>query len=149
MGSLSIWHWLVVFLFVVVFFVPLVFYVRSYQKAAAILNLAGGNAPIGSVWLLFVPFVGIAWYFVLLFKLREAISLSKTSPKRSLWWTYGLIAGSLYVLSFIGFRALPLAGLAMSVAWITFGIMHWIELNALTRELRGACSLGAQLPGMA
>jgi hypothetical protein len=138
MGALSIWHWLVVFLFVVIFLVPLVFYVRSYQKTATVLNLKGGNAPIGSVWLLFVPFVSIAWYFVLLFKLREAISLSKILPKRSLWWTYGLIAGSLYVLSFVGFRVLPFAGLALSVAWITFGIMHWIELNALRRELEAS-----------
>jgi hypothetical protein len=143
-GSLSIWHWLIVFLFILIPFIPLGFYVRSYQRAAAVLNSSGGNAPMASVWLLFVPIVGIAWYFVLLFKLREAIALSKISPKRSLWWTYGLIAGSLYVVSFIGFGVSSLVGLVLSVAWLTFGIMHWIELNALRRELRGSEALAAQ-----
>ena len=78
MGSFSIWHWIIVLLVVGLIFAPLFFYVQTYQGVARILNVKGASAPTTSAWLLFVPLFSIAWFFVLLIKMKEA--LDRTPP---------------------------------------------------------------------
>jgi hypothetical protein len=122
MGSLSIWHWIVVLTIIFIFVLPLIFYIRSYLKTARVVNRAGGSAPTGSAWLLLIPLFGIAWFFVLLIKLKEAIRLAGIKTTKSLWWTSGLIAGGLYVFGFVATSINSFFSILVGVGWLVFAI---------------------------
>lgn len=135
MGSTSIWHWLIVLIIIFVCIIPNIFYIKTYQRVSRIINSRGGNGPVGSAWLILVPVISIPWFFVLLIKMKESISISNIELKQNSWWTFGLISGILYILTFaIGFISDYIV-IILSISWTLFAILHWIELSKLGRTI--------------
>lgn len=135
MGSFSVWHWIIVFLIIGLFALPMFFYIRTYQGVTRALNSKGANAPTTSVWLLFVPLFSIAWFFVLLIKLKDAIAETKIEGTSKTWWTYGIISGVLFIASFLGGMIGDLLSGVIFIAWFVFAILHWVELASLRKRL--------------
>jgi hypothetical protein len=77
MGNFSIWHWLVVLLVLLILLAPAVSYITSFRRTAMAVNARGGDAPVNSAWLLLVPLLNVAWFFVLLMQLRNAVQFTK------------------------------------------------------------------------
>jgi hypothetical protein len=136
MESFSIWHWLIVILMLAIFVAPVFFYIRTYQNVSKILNSIGADAPTSSAWLLFIPIFSIIWFFVLLLKLRNAISATRLDGLPNTWWTYGIIAGVLNIsLIFTGGLISEKAGAVNVIIWIAFAVLHWVELASLRAKI--------------
>lgn len=128
MGSLSVWHWIVV-VFLLAAIAPLVFYILSFRTTAAAVNAAGGNAPVNAAWLLLIPLFGVVWYFVLLIQLRAAMRSTNFGEPDNQWWIFGMAAGCLTLFSIV----LPsvtvgLVQIVILVAQITLAVLHWFKL---------------------
>lgn len=52
---MSVWHWLIVLLAIALYCLPIYFYIKTYQSVALQVNSVGGDAPITSAWLLYIP----------------------------------------------------------------------------------------------
>ena len=125
MGSFSIWHWLVVLLILA----PIIFYILSFRKTAAIVNAAGGSAPVNSAWLLLVPVFGMIWFFVLLIKLRSAMRNTVAGKPNNQWWAFGMLAAILSVTGVTLSSFFPdLLNVFLLLAQIILAVLHWIKL---------------------
>lgn len=125
MESFSIWHWLVVLLILV----PIIFYILSFRKTAAIVNAAGGSVPANSAWLLLVPLFGIIWFFVLLIKLRNAMRNTVAGEPNSQWWIFGMLAAILSVTGMTVSSFFPdFISVFLLLAQIILAVLHWIKL---------------------
>lgn len=125
MGSFSIWHWLVVLLILA----PIIFYILSFKKTAAIVNAAGGTAPVNSAWLLLVPVFGMIWFFVLLIKLRSAMRNTVAGEPNNQWWAFGMFAAILSVIGVTLSSFFPdLLNGFLLLAQIILAVLHWIKL---------------------
>lgn len=125
MESFSIWHWLVVLLILA----PIIFYILSFRKTAAIVNAAGGSAPVNSAWLLLVPVFGMIWFFVLLIKLRRAMRNTVAGEPNNQWWTFGMLAAILSVTGVTISSFFPdVLSVFLLLAQIILAVLHWIKL---------------------
>jgi Ca2+/Na+ antiporter len=125
MESFSIWHWLVVLLILA----PIIFYILSFRKTAAIVNAAGGSAPVNSAWLLLVPLFGMIWFFVLLIKLRNAMRNTVAGEPNNQWWIFGMLAAILSVTGMTLSSFFPdLISVFLLLTQIILAVLHWIKL---------------------
>ncbi len=122
--------------------IAFVFYILSYRKTAVAVNAAGGNAPVNSAWLLLVPLLGYAWFFVLLIQLKDAITKSGRNTDNSQWWIFGMIAGGLFAIATFALLFKPdLIGLLgfnilVFAAWAVFAVLHWVKLVGLREHFK-------------
>lgn len=131
MGSFSIWHWLIVLLVVFVSYLPLVLYIRSYQKAAKLVNDRGGDAMEGLAWLLIVPVLSIIWVFFMLLSLRANIRRVRLDAYENDWFGYGIAAGILSVVGGIFSLIFPILSIVSYGLFIVFAIVHWSKIVSL------------------
>jgi hypothetical protein len=125
MESFSIWHWLVVLLIVA----PIIFYILSFRKTAAIVNAAGGSAPVNSAWFLLVPLFGMIWFFVLLIKLRNAMRNTVAGEPNNQWWIFGMLAAILSVTGMTLSSFFPdLISIFLLLTQIILAVLHWMKL---------------------
>lgn len=125
MESFSIWHWLVVLLILA----PIIFYILSFRKTAAIVNAAGGSAPVNSAWLLLVPVFGMIWFFVLLIKLRRAMRNTVAGEPNNQWWIFGMLAAILSVTGVTISSFFPdVLNVFLLLAQIILAVLHWIKI---------------------
>jgi Ca2+/Na+ antiporter len=125
MESFSIWHWLVVLLILA----PIIFYILSFRKTAAIVNAAGGSAPVNSAWFLLVPLFGMIWFFVLLIKLRNAMRNTVAGEPNNQWWIFGMLAAILSVTGMTLSSFFPdLISIFLLLTQIILAVLHWMKL---------------------
>ena len=125
MESFSIWHWLVVLLILA----PIIFYILSFRKTAAIVNAAGGSAPVNSAWLLLVPLFGMIWFFVLLIKLRNAMRNTVAGEPNNQWWIFGMLAAILSVTGMTLSSFFPdIISVFLLLTQISLAVLHWMKL---------------------
>jgi hypothetical protein len=125
MESFSIWHWLVVLLILA----PIIFYILSFRKTAAIVNAAGGSAPVNSAWFLLVPLFGMIWFFVLLIKLRNAMRNTVAGEPNNQWWIFGMLAAILSVTGMTLSSFFPdFISIFLLLTQIILAVLHWIKL---------------------
>ncbi len=132
---MALWHWIEglmainLALAILAFLIPLlpiIFYIRSFQKTAAIVNNAGGNAPRMLAWLLLIPVLNIAIFFVLLLQLKEAIARTGRYVSDQ-WWIFGFIAACFPVLLYIFPEESRWSSL-FYLAELIFALLHWVKL---------------------
>jgi hypothetical protein len=125
MEFFSIWHWLVVLLILA----PIIFYILSFRKTAAIVNAAGGSAPVNSAWFLLVPLFGMIWFFVLLIKLRNAMRNTVAGEPNNQWWIFGMLAAILSVTGMTLSSFFPdFISIFLLLTQIILAVLHWIKL---------------------
>jgi len=125
MESFSIWHWLVVLLILA----PIIFYILSFRKTAAIVNAAGGSAPVNSAWFLLVPLFGMIWFFVLLIKLRNAMRNTVAGEPNNQWWIFGMLAAILSVTGMTLSSFFPdIISVFLLLTQISLAVLHWMKL---------------------
>jgi hypothetical protein len=101
----------------------------SFRKTAAIVNAAGGSAPVNSAWFLLVPLFGMIWFFVLLIKLRNAMRNTVAGEPNNQWWIFGMLAAILSVTGMTLSSFFPdLISIFLLLTQIILAVLHWMKL---------------------
>ncbi len=127
MGGLSIWHWIVVLVILLVFVLPWVLYIRSIQLTLMEIDPQYREMQPGSAWLLLIPLFNIVWLFIVVSRIRGSFkNLSEAGMLRhptTAGSDVGLAMAICYALTLVPYLNI-LTGLAMVVLWI----IHWVAV---------------------
>lgn len=122
------YHWLQI-VFVLLFIVPLIFFIVCLQNTLQSVSPENRKMPPGNVWLMFIPLFGIIWQFIVVRKIADSIkeeckklniSITESRP--------GYTLGIIYCISYLIFF-IPAFKLLGALATVISCVIYWIKIN--------------------
>ena len=138
MESMSVWHWLLVLIFVGVFLVPWVLYIRSVQLTLEAVPPDKREMSPGTAWLLLIPLFNLIWTFFVVMKLSESFRALKAanmlrSPTDASY-SVGLAMAICSALSLVA-GWVPVVGWLILIASFVLWILYWVGIVNARKEI--------------
>jgi len=120
---------LTVFLILVSYLIPTIFYFISLQRALEAVSAENRQMPPGQVWLSLIPIFNFVWMFFVVSKIAESfrleclrlnIATTETRPSQGIGNTKNILR----LCSFI-----PVLGIIANLGFIVCWILHWLKVN--------------------
>jgi hypothetical protein len=133
-GDLMVLAIAFLFALVAVWFVPLVFFLISMQGALRAVSPKNRGLSPGLVWLDLIPFFNLAWNFVVVIQVSQA--LKRELEERGIkdcgdcGYAIGLAMSILWICAIV-----PLLGGLMWVAAVVLWILYWVKVVELKDRL--------------
>ena len=112
--------------FIVLAFVPFIFFLITLQKTMNIISVENRKMPPSNVWLMLIPLFNIVWQFIMVSKIAESVTeecikLNIHTKESKPTYNSGLTWNICNLIAFIPI----IGGLA---ALLTF-ILYWVKVN--------------------
>ena len=112
--------------FIVLAFVPFIFFLITLQKTMNIISVENRKMPPSNVWLMLIPLFNIVWQFIMVSKIAESVTeecikLNIQTKESKPTYNSGLTWNICNLIAFIPI----IGGLA---ALLTF-ILYWVKVN--------------------
>ncbi len=117
------------FVFLLLFIIPVIFFLRSLQNILKIISPGNRRMSPSNVWFILIPIFGIVWQFMVVSKIADSIKAECTrlnilvNESRP---TY--IIGLVYCISYL-LLLIPSAKVIGSFAVLVTWILYWIKVN--------------------
>ncbi|MEO8569919.1 MAG: hypothetical protein ABI419_12300 [Ginsengibacter sp.] len=113
-------------LFIVLAFVPFIFFLITLQKTMNVISVENRKMPPSNVWLMLIPLFNIVWQFIMVSKIAESVTeecikLNIQTKESKPTYNSGLTWNICNLIAFIPI----IGGLA---ALVTF-ILYWVKVN--------------------
>ena len=121
-------EWMLMFIFLGLFMMPLIFYLKTVQATLDVVGKENATLQPTKVWLLLIPFFGLAWHFIIVINLVKSIkaaSGAKGVAVKNLTTFYNL-GIAMCVLNCLFF--VPFLNIFASFASIVCFIIFWIKV---------------------
>lgn len=125
----------ILFIPLLLFIIPMIFYLLTLQSTLQEISPENRKMEPGQVWLVFVPFFGIVWQFIIINRLADSLKLEfskrnipviEDRPGYSLGLTY-------CILSCCGI--IPILGILASLGALVCWIIYWVKINGFKTQL--------------
>ena len=112
--------------FIVLAFVPFIFFLITLQKTMNVISVENRKMPPSNVWLMLIPLFNIVWQFIMVSKIAESVTeecikLNIHTKESKPTYNSGLTWNICNLIAFIPI----IGGLA---ALLTF-ILYWVKVN--------------------
>ncbi len=113
-------------LFIILAFVPFIFFLITLQKTMNVISVENRKMPPSNVWLMLIPLFNIVWQFIMVSKISESVTeecikLNIQTKESKPTYNSGLTWNICNLIAFIPI----IGGLA---ALVTF-ILYWVKVN--------------------
>lgn len=122
-------------LMLALFIVPTVFYLLTLRRALILAGREHRRLEPGLVWLMLVPLFGLAWHFVLVRRVADAVQRWAKAHGQEVGdggWGVGLAACILCCCA-----VLPVLGILGSVGGLVCTVLWWVKVANFNRLMQG------------
>jgi hypothetical protein len=133
MGDFSVWHWVVVLVFLGLVMVPNVFYLLTLQRAFEAIDPPMRPIAPGLVWLFLIPVFNLIWSFFLVTYLKSGYEKMNAAGRLSAPSSAGFGVGIGYAVS-LALCIIPGINFVSWIPALVLWILHWVQVSA-TRKL--------------
>lgn len=116
--------------------VPMVFFLLTLQNTLKDISMENRKMEPGMVWLLFIPFFGLVWQFIIVNRLADSlrdefmkknIKVDEARPGFAIGLTF-CILGCCSIIPYLG----VLTSIGALVCWI----IYWVKINGYKEKLK-------------
>jgi hypothetical protein len=131
MGNLGYQELLLVGIVLVLFIIPVIFFLVTLQNTLRVIEPQNRTMQPGNVWLVLIPFFGIVWAFIMVNAIANSckVQLEQYGVYHEQKPTYGVGIG--WAVS----SALSLIVPFFSLFSLTMLIVYWIKVNETRKQL--------------
>ena len=127
MGNFSVWHWLIVFILLLLL-IPQIFYILSLQKTLSSVDMSLRETSPNLVWLMLIPLFNIIWIFFLVVWINKGFEKMWDAGRLSQKTSAGFGVGLGFGISWI-FCLIPGVNFIAWIPALVFWILHWIQIS--------------------